>query len=86
MKPENLIGKTLAELAQETHIFSKPVHVFILEDENDSTGKRLMDVFSLRQVILAVPTAANAKVLFAEDICRETYIRIFIPKEIVDHE
>lgn len=86
MKPEKLIGKTLAELVQETNVFSKPVHVFILEDENDSTGKRLMDVFSLRQVVLAVPAAANAKVLIADDICRETYIRILAPKEIAEHE
>ena len=86
MKPEKMIGKTLGELAQETHVFSKQIHIFLLEDENDSTGKRLMDAFSLRQVILAIPASAHAKVLFADEICRETYIRILAPKEIAKHE
>lgn len=75
MKPETFIGKTFGELAEQTSMFWKPVHIFALEGEDDDTGKRLMDAYSIRQVVNAIPAAASATVVFANDYYGELVLR-----------
>lgn len=76
MKPETFIGKTLAELAEQTSMFWKPIHVFALDGEDDDTGKRLIDAYSIRQVVTAIPAVATATVAFANDYYGETILRV----------
>lgn len=74
MRPSKFIGKTLGELAGQTGVFWKPVHVFVLKDKDDDTGVRLMDAYSLKQVIASFPATAHATVVSARELCDETYI------------
>ena len=76
MNPERLIGKTLGELAPQTGVFWRPIHVFLLESESDDTGKRLIDAYSLHQVIAAHPAAATATIISAYDYYGDIVIRI----------
>lgn len=76
MKAKDFVGKTLGELAKETSVFWRPLHVFLLEDENDTVGKRLMDAYAIRQVVSAVPAAAEATVIIADDYFGEPVLRV----------
>ena len=81
MKVDNLVGKTMKELAETTGVFWNIVHVFVANDDDDQTGTRLMDTYNLKQVVLAFPAAADATVISAKEICRETFLFIKPLKE-----
>ena len=76
MKPEHYVGKTLSELADQTGVSWQPIHVFVLEDEEDDTGKHLMAAYSLRQIITAHPAAAAATVVTANDYYGDIVLRV----------
>lgn len=76
MKPANFVGKTLEDLAVQTHVFFRPIHIFVLEDATDTTGKHLMEAFTVRQVIDRFPASANAVVVSVIEICGEINFRV----------
>ena len=79
MQFEKFVGKTIGQLAKETSIFSKPVRVFILANANDTTGKHLMDAYTLRQIVIAHPNAAEAVVKHAINYNGEAVLRVWMP-------
>lgn len=76
MKEINFIGKTFQELADNTGVLWNIAHIFVVPDENDLTGTRLMDAYNLKQVILQFPATADAIVVSAKEFCGETFIFI----------
>lgn len=72
-------GKTLKELTEITHIFNKVLRVFVLDGEDDDTGRHLIDCFSVQQVIDQIPALADARVVLAENFYGETILRIAAP-------
>lgn len=70
------IGKPLGEMAGISGAFGRIIHVFLLEDENDTVGKRFMDVYAVRQVVSAYPAMVNAIVAEAYDFFGETILRV----------
>lgn len=74
MRAQDFVGKTIQELADTTGIFWNIAHIFVAAEGNELTGTRLMDTYSLKQVISVSPAAADAVVVSAKEICGEMFI------------
>ena len=70
------IGKTLAEVAEETRPALSGYIVMILQDEEDTTGKRLDESYSIKAIIKEHPEIAKYKVKFENDFFRELVLRV----------
>lgn len=69
-------GRTLRELAQQTHIFWYPIRTFLLADDQDDTGSFLMETFSVQQILDKCPVAADAVVKYVKDFAGDTILRV----------
>ena len=73
----NCIGKTLSEIAKETPIsFSGGYSVFLLQDETDTTGKKIDISYSVMAILEKHPEIANYKVKFENDFYGMTVLRV----------
>lgn len=70
------IGKTLAEVAEETRPALSGYIVMILQDEEDTTGKRLDELYSVKAIIKEHPEIAKYKVKFENDFFGELVLRV----------
>ena len=70
------IGKTLAEVAKETRPTLSGYIVMILQDEEDTTGKRLDELYSVKAIIKEHPEIAKYKVKFENDFFGELVLRV----------
>ena len=72
----NFIGKTLAEIHKDCGFHFKGYSVFVLQDENDKTGIRLDEDFSIGLILQKHPEYANCKVKYENDFFGTTVLRV----------
>lgn len=73
----NLIGKTLAEIANETTAdFRGGYSIFELQDEADTTGKEIDTSYSVKAILKDHPKIANYKVKYENDFYGTTVLRV----------
>lgn len=76
MLSQRLAGKTVKELVEIKSMFWYPIRVFLLENEEDKTGRLLISTYTFQQILDQCPAAAEAKVVSAENYFGETILRI----------
>ena len=72
----NPIGKTLAEIHKEFGFNMGGYAVFVLQDENDTTGKQLDEDFSIGLILQKHPEYANSKVKYENDFYGTAVLRV----------
>ena len=72
----NPIGKTLAEIHRDCGGNMGGYSVFVLQDENDTTGKPLDEDFSIGLILKKHPQYANCKVKCVNDFYGTTVLRV----------
>ena len=72
----NPIGKTLAEIHKDYGSNMGGYSVFVLQDENDKTGKQLDEDFSIGLILRKHPQYANYKVKYGNDFYGTTVLRV----------
>lgn len=73
----NPIGKTLAEIAEETEAdFRGGYSVFVLENEKDNVGKEIDMLYSVKAILKNHPEIANYKVKYENDFFGTTVLRV----------
>ena len=82
----NPIGKTLLEVARDCSLHYNGYSVFVLQDENDTTGKHLDEDFSVRLILKKHPEYADYKVKFENDFFGTTVLRVIRKSPPVDSE
>ena len=70
------IGKTLAEIHKDCGLSMKGYAVFVLQDENDKTGKQLDEDFSIGLILRKYPEYADYKVKYENDFFGTTVLRV----------
>ena len=70
------IGKTLDEIHKECGSRSHGYAVFVLQDENDTTGKQIAEDFSVGLILKKHPQYANYKVKYENDFYGTTVLRV----------
>lgn len=71
------VGMTLAEVAQEAPpLFNGGYSVFVLQNENDTTGKRVDDSYSVRAILKSHPHLADYKVKLENNFYHTTVLRV----------
>lgn len=78
MRISEYVGKTLKELAEETHITFKPFRVFVLSDPNDDVGQALPACYAIKQIVTQFPAVADTVVMTASNYFGETILRVAI--------
>lgn len=69
-------GLSLDAVAEQTGIFEKPLRVFLLADEADSSGRPLISGYTVRQIIFQNPMLEHAVVASAEHYYGDTIFRV----------
>ena len=72
----NHIGKTLAEVHKDCGGYMDGYAVFVLQDENDTTGKQLDEDFSIGLILKKHPQYANCKVKYENAFYGTTVLRV----------
>ena len=72
----NPIGKTLAEIHKDCGSNMGGYSVFVLQDENDKTGKQLDEDFSIGLILRKHPQYANYKVKYGNDFYGTKVLRV----------
>lgn len=72
----NPIGKTLVEIHKEYGCNIGGYSVFVLQDENDKTGKPLGEDFSIDMILQKHPEYANYKVKYENNFYGTTVLRV----------
>ncbi len=72
----NPIGKTLAEIHKDCGANPNGYAVFVLQDENDKTGKRLDEDFEIGLILQRHPEYSDCKVKYENDFYGETVLRV----------
>ena len=73
----NPIGKTLAQIANETKAdFGGGYSVFVLQDETDTIGKEIDMSYSVRAILKDHPEIANYKVKLENGFYGTTVLRV----------
>ena len=72
----NPIGKTLAEVHKECGVNFQGYSVFVLQDKDDKTGKRLDEDISIGLILRKYPEYANSKVKYENDFYGTTVLRV----------
>lgn len=75
------VGKTLAEVAEEASLSLSGYRVMILKDEEDDTGERFDELYSIKAYSIKViikhyPEIANYRVKFENDFFGELVLRV----------
>ena len=71
------IGKALVEVAKETDAdFRGGYSVYVLQNENDETGKHIDTSYSVRAILREHPEIANYNVKFNNDFFGTTVLRV----------
>ncbi len=70
------IGKTLAEVHKDCGFNIFGYSVFVLQDENDTTGKLLGEDISIGLILRKHPQYANYKVKYENDYFGTTVLRV----------
>ena len=80
----NFKGKTLKEIADGQYWFSQGVSVYVLQNEEDLTGKEIANELSVKSIIKQYPYLENCKVKYENDFYGIHVLRIMLPapKEI----
>ena len=76
MHEQRFIGKTLKEIAAKSDLNFKGYVVFVLENDQDDTGRRVGQCFHIRHFLQKHPEMANYKVKIAYDYYGETILRV----------
>lgn len=72
----DLVGKTLLQVSRECGSSMKGYSVFVLQDDKDTTGKRLDEDISVGCILKNHPEYANAVVKFENDFYGTTVLRV----------
>ena len=72
----NPIGKTLAEVHKECYVRYSGYSVYVLQDENDKTGKFLDEDILISLILQRHPEYANCKVKYENDFYGTTVLRV----------
>ena len=72
----NTIGKTLAEVCKNCGCNIGGYSVFVLQDEQDTTGKPFDEDFSIGLILKKHPEYANCKVKYENDFYGTTVLRV----------
>ena len=72
----NPIGKTLAEVHKECGFNPKSYSVFVLQNDNDTTGLFVGEEFSIGSILQEHPEYANYKVKYTNDFFGTTVLRV----------
>lgn len=70
------VGKTMKEIADTTTRFWYPVRVFLLQDEQDNTGRPDASGYTVKNILGINPNLTNAVVKYAEFYYGETILRV----------
>ena len=71
------IGKTLNDVAHDMNWYSKNgVCIFLLSNENDSTGKQVAESFSVRDILKRKPHLADKKIKLVNNFYGEVVFRV----------
>lgn len=77
----NLIGKTLIEVHKECGISYTGYSVFVLQDDEDTTGVRLDDDISVGYILRKHPEYADCVVKYENDFFGTTVLRVNKPNQ-----
>ena len=76
VKNYNYIGKTIAEIAEETGPdFHTGYSIFILQNEEDNVGKEIDTSYSVKAILAEHPEIANYKVKLQNNFFGTTVLR-----------
>lgn len=82
-----LKGKTLREIADQQYWFNQGVSLYVLQDENDDTGKEVGMELSVSMLIKQFPYLEHCKVKYENDFYGIQVLRVALPpitKEEID--
>lgn len=70
------IGRTLKEVIPDLDFSYKEVVVFLLQSENDRTGRRVAEDYSLKLLLTRFPNLSDKKIVRINDYYNQTIFRV----------